>query len=117
MTVPAAVPKEMLIELLAVAEDTDDGDEIAGGFVAAIKRLQHLEQLAESMTGAREALAKAAAEFHKKARHIEKGIGVNKGPLDNWKSEDVAFNTAKRDEFDGVANQLRSLIASLGETK
>jgi hypothetical protein len=50
MTVPAAVPKEMLIELLAVAEDTDDGDEIAGGFVAAIKRLQHLEQLAERMT-------------------------------------------------------------------
>jgi hypothetical protein len=96
MTVPAAVPKEMLIELLAVAEDTDDGDEIAGGFVAAIKRLQHLEQLAERMTGAREALEAGSRLF-----------------LDCLKTNPIEPPEVGQ----RYSDQLRSLIASLGVTK
>jgi hypothetical protein len=101
MTVPAAVPKEMLIELLAVAEDTDDGDEIAGGFVAAIKRLQHLEQLAERMTGAREALEDGAKSLESDAASWRKDCG----------------SCAPAISRESSAAQLRSLIASLGETK
>jgi hypothetical protein len=109
MTVPAAVPKTRIAKVLKWLNTSwmygphmsDQDHRNYDTLAPALERLQHLEQLAERMTGAREALEDGAKSLESDAASWRKDCG----------------SCAPAISRESSAAQLRSLIASLGEGK
>jgi hypothetical protein len=102
MTVPAAVPKEDLDALLKVYTD-NPSTLLSALHIKAFTRLQHLEQLAERMTGALKDADRAYVNLLENARDRIVFFGGTCDPVDVM------------ERGDPYLIQLRSLIASLGE--
>lgn len=111
MTVPAAVPKERVDKILKWLDTSwmcgpnmSDGDKLNYRTLApALKRLQHLEQLAERMTGAREALEFAAC------------CVIYIGHKSTCDAYPVGASSPCSCKYESYLGAIRSLIASIGE--